>query len=354
MKKRVIGLVLVTAMFAMAGCAKSKETAANVSENGEVKLCDYNNLAVEKPVYKITDDIVTSEIDSILAQYAEYNVVDRAAKSGDYVTAKFTGTADGETILDFSTDEWENMIGDESFGAEFDKKMIGLSAGSKINFTVTYEDDFFDSELAGKKVTYKGTVSAVKEEVIPKATDKALLEELGCESYDEFKEAVKASLEEQYEQQSESEVREALMQKVIENSEFVKYSDELYASSKASVEANYEANMQMFGCSTLQEFYDLLQISEEDIENEIKNMVYRTIVVDTISKKENLSVSDDEYKEGVQTLADENGYDSADALEEEYGEAELRSLLLEEKMLDLLEKSATITEVEATDNDETT
>ena len=102
----------------------------------------------------------------------------------------------------------------------------------------------------------------------------------------------------------------------------------------------------MFGCETVEEVYNLFGMTESDIEKEVMNLVYRAIVVQAISQKEDLVLTDTEYQEGLERYAEENDYDSTDALVEDYGEDSLRSWILEDKVLDFLEKYANVTVIE--------
>ena len=162
-----------------------------------------------------------------------------------------------------------------------------------------------------------------------------------------MKKELRANLESDNEANSTYELREDLIQQVIDNSAFDSYSQDLYDSYAAGIEENYESYAEMFGCESVEEVYDLFEITEDDIEKEIINQVYRTIAVHAISDAENLSLSDKEYQEGLERYVEELEYENSDDLVADYGEDSLREWLLEDKVLALLEKNAKITEKEA-------
>ena len=65
-----------------------------------------------------------------------------------------------------------------------------------------------------------------------------------------------------------------------------------------------------------------------------------------ISNEESLSISDEEYKEGLNTYAINAEYESADEYEQEMGADNIRFWLLEDKVMKFLADNAKITEVE--------
>lgn len=344
MKRRVICVIAAIAAFSMIGCGR-----ANVitTENGELKLGSYKKLAVEKKVYTVTEENIKEEVKNLLYDYVKYDEVKRASKEGDYLELKFTASAEGEVLEDYSEDGIEIALGNEDYGVEFDKKLTSVKAGSKIDFSITYDKEYVDEAWAGKTVVFKGSVKAVKEEIFPECTDAFVSENFGIDSYEELLKEVRAYLEDEYALNSEYEMQTDLLQKVVENSEIKSYSDELYNNLKSSMEEQYAEYLSMYGCETIEEFYKKLGYTEEDINEEVLDSVHRQLVIDAIIQKEELSVSDSEYKEKSESYAEELGYESADEVIEEYGEEKIKDFILEEKVLEVLEESAVITKVQA-------
>ena len=105
--------------------------------------------------------------------------------------------------------------------------------------------------------------------------------------------------------------------------------------------------VEMFGMNSLDELYKSFEMTKEDVEEEIQTYLYRTLVINAIIENESLSLSDDDYKEGVAYYMKENGYESESEFLNDYGEEEIRRQLLEDMALNLLVNSAEITEKEA-------
>lgn len=358
MKQKLLWLLLAALPLSLTGCGNSDtdtvsvpettETISSDADYGDVTLCDYKNLSVEKKIYEINDEDIDSEIETLLYDYVEYKDQDRPSQEGDYVSVNMTAVSDGTTILDYSDESYDVGLGYEEFGPAFDEKLTGVSTGDELSFSVTYEEDYEDKSLAGTTVDYNVTVLGITEETLPELTDEFITETLGYESEDDMIERITASLQSQYDSDSEYELREDLLQQVIDQSTFGSYSQELYDSCAESIEESYLSYAEMFDCETAEEVYELFGMTDEDVEKEILNQVYRLIAVNEICEIENLTLSDEEYNAGLERYAEESGFESPDGILEAYGEDSLYSWILEDKVLDLLEENATITKVAAT------
>lgn len=349
MRKKLLWVLFALTPFTLAACGSSDGDGAAYSDEayGAVTLCGYKNLSAEKSIYTVTDQDVQSEIETMLYDYAKYNESDGPSENGDSITADLTVEKDGETLFSYTGDDsYEIYLGSEEFGSEFDEKLTGVSVGDELSFPVTYDADFYLADLAGGDVTYTVTVLGITKETIPELTDDFITDTLGYESKDALEKEIRADLESANEASSTYELRENLLQQVIDGSTFDSYSQNLYDSYAAGVEANYESYAEMFGCESVEEVYDLFEITEEDLEKEIITQVYRTIIVHAISDAEKLELSDKDYQEGLERYTEEIGYESTDQLLADYDEDSLREWILEDMVLDFLEKNAAITETE--------
>ncbi len=357
MKKKFVWLLLATMSLSLAGCGKksqndnasdSPSSAVILSDYGDVELCDYKGLSETKNIYKVTEDDVDSEIESMLYDYIEYVDVLRPSEDGDYVDVRMTAKNNGELIYDFSdSDGYSIYIGYEEFGPEFDEKLTGVSAGDHLSFTVSYASDYDIEELSGLDVDYDVDVIVVTEERIPELNEDFITNTLGYESEADLREEITAEREASNEESSETELRELLLQQVISGSTFANYPQELYDNCATEIREGYESYVEMFGAGSLDELYEMFGMTEEDIEEEILSQVYRTMAVNAIADKEGIEITDDEYKETLDSLVIEAEVESTDELLAIYSEASIKYWILEEKVLDILEENAVITEVEA-------
>jgi trigger factor len=361
MKKKSFYITLLAAVtLSLSACGGSGEDTEGAlpaggrveTEYGTVTLCDYSNLAADETHYEITDDDVEEEINNELYDYIQY-VDKETAGDGDYVEVYMTGMADGELLINYSEDAGESydiLLGYNEFGEEFDEKLLGVAAGDELSFSITYADDYGDDEFAGLTVVYEVSVVSVAEEVLPELTEDFVVNTLGYASEEELRTAIREQLEDYYNSDTAYDTKEELLQLVVENSQFGEYSEELYASAKEDVDANYEGYAEWIGVSTVEEVYDAFEMTDEDVESEVLSQVYRTIAVYAIAQEQGLELTDDEYQAGLEEYAQMYSEYYAeeyttDQLVSEIGEETLRYWILEDKVMDYLYDHATITQV---------
>ena len=377
MRKKLLWLMIATLPLTLTACGcDGKESSNNASDKaqsesevsdkaqsesevsdfdyGTVELCEYKGLNLEKPVYEITEESINYEIENLLYDYTEYKEVDRASKEGDYLNLSLTASAGDEVIYDYSgTDEesYDLNIGSEDFGAEVDEKLTGVKTGDKLSFTVKYDDDFEDADLAGNDVTYDITVNTVEEEIVPELTESFIKDTLGYDSEEDMNKQIRESLAVSNEETSNEALRENAITAVIDGSKFTSYSDELYEACEQSYDESYSTYMDWFGYDSLEELYEAFGITEEIKNNDILTMVYRMIAVDAIAKAEKITVSDEEYKDALEEYASYYEYDSTDDLLADYDEDSIHQWALEDKVTDLIIENATVTEVVTSDSE---
>jgi trigger factor len=348
-------LLLALSFTALAGCGKSADDSTvstgnepltdAVYTNDSVSLASYTGLEADKNVYTVTDEALAESIDETMQDYAEYSSVDRASKSGDWIYADFTATLDGTT--DYDEEDYIFIVGEEEFGEEFDEKLTGVKTGDQLDFSIEYDDDYEDESWAGQTVDFTVTVTDVQKEVIPDCTDEFVQENLGYDSYDAFEEATRASLEATYESESDYELKENLLQQVIDASVILQYTQEEYDDAYAQVESFYSSYADMFGIE-LEEIYSTFGIDDDVLDSDTQDILARSLVVNAILENEGITLSDEDYEDGIAAYMEEYDYTSRDEFVEDYGEDAIRSQLLEDTVLDLLVEKAQITEVSAT------
>lgn len=344
---------MLTASILLTGCGKSKEIVLYGSEEeyGKAQLCDYSNLSVTKNVYEITEEMIDEQVEAQLIDNTEFTEVDRAIETDDIVSVLMTISSGSEVLYDFSDtsdDEeesgYEFTVGYEEFGAEFDQKVTGAKTGDHLFFSIDYDDDFEIEEFAGKTIDYDMTITSVSIEEVPELTDDFVKNTLGYDSIEAFRQAAEDELTAQYEETSQEELKSEMLTQIIEESTFEDYSADIISMYKASVEESYASYMEMFGASTIDEIYDMFEITSEDIEAEALNLAKQMTVLHQIGREQDIKVTKAEYDEILSQYASDYEYDSTDDLISDYGEDNLRTWILENKVYDYLIQHATITE----------
>lgn len=353
MKKRLA--IILSAACLLTGCVGNKtiktgnKPLANaVYNNDSVSLAPYTGLKAEKKIYDVSDEAVEQQIQENLREFAEYKSANRASRNGDFVYTDYTASIDGS--ISEQEDSYYFTLGEAEYGTEFDEKLTGVSAGDQLNFSIAFGEDAPNSEWEGKTVDFEIDVTDVQIEILPDADDAFIKENTKYENYEAFASAARQTVADSYAADSDNELKENLIDQVISASSILQYTKEEYNTAKDDMENMYMGYVDMFG-TDLESLYETLDMTEQEIEEEIQSLLYRTLVIDAIIESENLSLSEKDYEDGIAYYMKENDYDSKEEFMEAYVEEEVRGQLTEDMVLNFLKEHADITEVKAVHED---
>ena len=166
------------------------------------------------------------------------------------------------------------------------------------------------------------------------------------ESVESWEQTLRDELASDHQAEGTEDMRNDLVQKVIDNAKISGYPKELYKEQKGKLEADYQSYADMFGCG-LDEVYEMFGLDEEARKKECENAASRVMVLELIRKNENITLSDEEFGEQMAEFAEYNDYDSVEEMLADYGEEDLKEYFLQEMTLDFLEENADVSIVTA-------
>jgi trigger factor len=183
----------------------------------EVK--DFSGIQIERPVVDVTDEMLDERVKQIASSNVTYKAVKRKAKNDDQVTFDFLGKVDGEAFDGGAAEGFKLVLGSGQFIPGFEEQMVGLKAGDEKTLEVTFPEDYQAENLAGKAATFDVTVHEVGAPEDP-VIDEAFATNLGLESLEKLKEAVKSQLENEFGQKTRMKVKRQLLDALDEAYDF--------------------------------------------------------------------------------------------------------------------------------------
>jgi trigger factor len=137
-----------------------------VSIRPEVTLPDFSKITVTVDNAVVTDKDLDDQIDELRARFGTLHTVERATKSGDFVTVDLVARIDGAEVDGGKANDISYEVGSNRMIDGLDDALIGMSAGDTKTFT---------SQLVGQKDDEKGDVDialkVVKERELPPVDD---------------------------------------------------------------------------------------------------------------------------------------------------------------------------------------
>lgn len=331
-----VGLCIATLMT---GCQKTAYS------NDYVDLHQYKGLNYAPADVSVTDAEVDQQIQQVLAsQSTTTEITDRTdVQNGDTANIDYAGTVDG-TAFDGGTAQGVDLtIGSGRFIPGFEDQLIGAQVGETTTIKVTFPETYSNNpDLAGKEAEFTVTINKISKTVTPELTD-TLVESLPnstAKTVDEYKESVKQQLADYKQQQADYQKQSILWQQVMDNAELKKYPE---GEVEQQVQEATEFYTQVASVNGM-ELEDLLSsyygMSVEDLQTQAEQVVKQKVVINAIAEAEKLSISDEEYQQGLQQYASDYGFSDTSAFEEQYDKEEITLSLLFEKVMNFVVENA--------------
>jgi trigger factor len=134
-----------------------------------VEVSGYGELSVTIPAPVAGDDEIEAQIERIRGQYAELEVVERAAAEGDFVTVDIEGSQDGEVLDGLVASAYLYELGSGSIVPELDEALQGAEAGAELEFDAAHPND--SEETPEAPLHFEVSVTEVKAKVLPDLDD---------------------------------------------------------------------------------------------------------------------------------------------------------------------------------------
>lgn len=147
------------------------EFSATVDVLPEVSLGNLKNLKVESKDVTVSEEEVERELKQIAKMRAKTLEVVRPAQTGDLVTVDFTVKMNGAVIPGGESKNHPVQVGEGQFVPDFEKNLLGITAGEERAFEMGFPEDFTTKDLAGKKAQVNVKAHSVAQMVLPEIDD---------------------------------------------------------------------------------------------------------------------------------------------------------------------------------------
>ncbi len=307
---------------------------------------DYTGIELEKEKLSIKKADVDERLTQIRQTYATLEDVtdDRALADGDFALIDFEGKLDGEARKELAAEDHTLEIGSKSFVPGFEDQLIGMKKGEAKDITVTFPEDYGAKDIAGKEVSFSVTIKGIREKVLPALDEEFIKNFEKYETLKDLTDDVKKSLGEEGEARIKAELRNTIVDRLLEKNEFEVPSSwverQVYTMMLDARQRMVQNGMPDDKAAEIS--YNL----HDRFNDQATTMVKASFILSEIAKKESIEVSEEEIEEKLREVAQRyaQDYESVKkAYEGSEMEGRLRDELLEKKALDLIEEKAMIT-----------
>jgi len=320
---------------------------AVVEVRPEIELPDYKGIEVQKPSAQPTEEEIEEQIQRLLERYATLETIGRPSASGDFATIDLRATRHTEEVEDARADGLLYEIGSQALVPELDKELEGKRPGDILKVTGKLPESFGPPH-GGEDVTYQVIVKEVQSRKLPALDDEFAKTASQFDTLDELRKEIAERLEELKEGQSDLEVRNLIVQELIERTN-VDLPASMVAAETESRLARLVRDLERAQIS-LESYLEANQKSEEEIVEAYKASaekgVAAELILDAIAEAEGLDVTPEDIEAEIVSIAeqlDKDPVELAKELEESGRVGVLAGDILKRKTLEVLVAEAKVT-----------
>lgn len=271
------------------------------------ELGKYRGIEVERPLLKVTDKEIDQALEELRGRYAMYETLAAGtAQEGDQVVIDFHGTVNGAEFAGNKAENYPYILGSKRFFPEFESVLKGAKAGEEYRCEVTFPEDFYNKEIAGKTAEFVINVREIKRKQMPELNDE-FAKMAGAESLAALREKTARNLRDQVESLTRRLVEERALKAIVAASTFELPKSLLESSANKYYEQEVRrlAQLRVPRAEIEAKEEELRAKARETAEYGLKSLV----VLQEIAAAEGLEVTEEDFEREVEELAARSGAD---------------------------------------------
>lgn len=318
---------------------KDLEYVATFEVFPEFELAGFESISVERLEAEVKDADLENMLEILRKQNTRYEAVERAAQNDDQLNLDFVGTLNGEAFAGGSAKGTQLVLGSGRMIPGFEDGLVGVKAGEERVLKLTFPADYQNLDLAGKEAEFAVTVNAVNAPVLPELNEEFFalfgISEGGLEG---FRAEVRKNMERELRQAIKTKTKNQVM-------------DGLLASNAIEVpKALVENEVNRLRVQAVQQFGGQMkpeQLPAELFEEQARRRVALGLIVNETVQKFELKPDEERVRSMIQEMA--SAYQEPEQvvswyLKNEQQMNEVRSVVLEEQVVDTVLQTAKVTD----------
>lgn len=305
---------------------------ATVVAKPEVTLGEYKNLAVAEVEAVVTEEDIEKRLNEMQTRQAKMVVVEEGVlEKGDFAIIDFKGFVDGEAFEGGEGKGYPLEIGSGSFIPGFEDQLIGKKAGEEVTVEVTFPEEYFSKELAGKAAEFKVTVNDVKRKELPALDDELAKDVSEFETLEELKADIKNKLEETAQEKAIREFKNNVMKLAVDNAS-MDIPDVMVEDRINLMIQDLAVNLENRGMK-LAQYMEFMKLDMNGLRDNYREMALTNIKVDllleAVAKAEGFVAEAEDVDAEIEAMAATYGAKPE----------EIRNIIHEQDNMDALEKT---------------
>ena len=253
----------------------------------EIKLPDFSKIEIKVDDVTVTQAEIDEQVEALRARFGTLHVVERAAKTGDFLNIDLVAKVNGEEVEGGTANDISYEVGSNSMVDGLDEAVVGLNVG---------DSKIFETSLLGMQEGEKGsvtvTVKSVKERELPALDDAFAKLASEFDNLNELKEDIAKRLERVKALEQGAQARDKLVDKLVSELEI--------PVPEKLVEDEIHAHLEREGRLEDQEH-------RAEVDRDTRQMFKQDFLLDEVVKTESVDVSEMELTEYIMRTASRYG-----------------------------------------------
>ncbi len=306
-------------------------------------LPDYQSIVkkTEQREISVSDEEFNQALRYLRASRAQTHTVSRPAQKGDLVEVDFTGNIGGKPVTELESKHHPCVVGDGRLLPEFEAALVGMSAGESKCAQVRIPDTHRLEAIRGKNVDFDITLNIVQSRTLPEPDDEFARSLGSFQNFTELSSSVRDGLVREKKAKEHERFRIAMLDDIAKEMP-LPLPETLINRESDKMIKEFERSIDEMGLDRDTYFKHIGKEPgdlKKNFRHDAEKRVLYAIILRAIAKKEGISVSDEEVRDGAKLLR--NRIDS-EATEEKLASEDVREytrgIIRNEKVFELLER----------------
>ena len=282
---------------------------ATVYIRPEAEIDEFYGLTYPKADAEPTEDEIQQAIKVELEKNATQASVDRPAEMGDILSINFKGFFDGVPFEGGEGNDYQLTLGSKQFIDTFEEQLVGKLPGDDVVVNVTFPEEYHHPDYAGKAATFEVEVLDVQAKQLPEIDDEFASNVSNFDTLVEYREDLASKIRKNKEENLENDKRSHVIKQLAEKA-IMEVPEAMYLARLDEMMDEFSHQIQRQGMN-LETYMRFTQLTPEALkenwrpqaEAEVKNM----LALEAVAKKENMTVSDEEFAEYIGKITMQEG-----------------------------------------------
>jgi trigger factor len=295
-------------------------------------LGEYRGLEVGKTEITVPEEAIAEELDRLREGFGSLNPVERPAAEGDVVVIDYEGTINGQPFEGSSGKDFTIELGSDGLMPEFNRGLVGKSAGDETEIQVSFPDEHEQEDVAGKTATFAVKLNEVRVKDLPALDDEFARSASEFDTLDELRDEIRSRLSSLLEARAEAEFRDAAVEAAADAAT-VEIPHELVHARAHELWERFERTLaargidpQAYARMQGKDRHDLINEGEESAEKTLR----REATLAAVAETEGIEASDDDL---IDALGPGEGKDAPEKILKRLREAGRDVILRDEVRL---------------------